>query len=689
MTSNLKTPLDLELNLFENSFASKDLLHAHTGKNDEKLNSSVPEVSAKSTATTMVSPNSLLIDRNSALGTSSEVLEIRPQHSVAPMDAESTETNGNATLNPQDQQPGTGAGSNKHNLRLLNFGSVNNERLPVLTPPVFTPGGRRLPPIHLLPGLGMASPGTPGSNLWSSLLTATNGVGTGNTSEQHTGQYAQPTYPMYMRKSGTITTESNLRTGLTPGGMNHAGFNFNLPDAMGNGQMTPGLQTLLGLVNNPHVDQNGHSVPHVPAASSNNGSVPTNTAATFPNQSSSTNTETHPTIPEEKSTEKDEVAASKSDAPLKSKKRSLKNDAQKTEAKAQKTSKTTPATKVKTEARKETKEAKTEDDELDEDEKRKLFLERNRVAALKCRQRKKQQLNKMESELAFYSDGYRDLTAQVAQLRGHILMLKGILINHKDCPALLNSLGGYQQLQNIISQSEFLAHGGKNPDPTYSALPTTVPPIMNNPPPPSKPVELMVMSGLEHLNPGVHNINGLNNSNMNTNNLSVDGLNASGLNAGGLNTGGVNTGGVVNDLHVHDSHDLTHGANVPNHQHRDQIPYDTGLVMNRQFSQANGHHTGLGVQPNDKGNLRPVNSTSNLQHVKQETQISGYDLRPIASMADLQHHNPNSERKQICRGIIFPSSALDHIQDIEYISRRSKILILGMRKTPRTLPFPV
>jgi len=71
---------------------------------------------------------------------------------------------------------------------------------------------------------------------------------------------------------------------------------------------------------------------------------------------------------------------------------------------------------------------------MTDEEKRKNFLERNRVAALKCRQRKKQWLANLQAKVEIFSSENDALSAQVAQLREEILNLKTILIAHKDCP---------------------------------------------------------------------------------------------------------------------------------------------------------------------------------------------------------------------------------------------------------------
>ncbi|KAK7206357.1 hypothetical protein BZA70DRAFT_288734 [Myxozyma melibiosi] len=70
---------------------------------------------------------------------------------------------------------------------------------------------------------------------------------------------------------------------------------------------------------------------------------------------------------------------------------------------------------------------------MTDEEKRKNFLERNRVAALKCRQRKKQWLQSLQAKCDFYANENDNLTQQVLALREQVANLKGILNAHKDC----------------------------------------------------------------------------------------------------------------------------------------------------------------------------------------------------------------------------------------------------------------
>ncbi|KIV96201.1 hypothetical protein PV10_00096 [Exophiala mesophila] len=71
---------------------------------------------------------------------------------------------------------------------------------------------------------------------------------------------------------------------------------------------------------------------------------------------------------------------------------------------------------------------------MTDEEKRRNFLERNRVAALKCRQRKKQWLANLQAKVEMYSAENDNLNTQVAQLHDEIRNLRTLLMGHKDCP---------------------------------------------------------------------------------------------------------------------------------------------------------------------------------------------------------------------------------------------------------------
>ncbi|KAI8591991.1 hypothetical protein BDZ88DRAFT_328162 [Geranomyces variabilis] len=81
-----------------------------------------------------------------------------------------------------------------------------------------------------------------------------------------------------------------------------------------------------------------------------------------------------------------------------------------------------------------TEEKEGEEDDLDTEEKRKTFLERNRQAALKCRQKKKQWLQSLQAKVDYLTSDNEGLQSQATQLREEILNLKTLLLAHRDCP---------------------------------------------------------------------------------------------------------------------------------------------------------------------------------------------------------------------------------------------------------------
>jgi hypothetical protein len=68
------------------------------------------------------------------------------------------------------------------------------------------------------------------------------------------------------------------------------------------------------------------------------------------------------------------------------------------------------------------------------DNKRKKFLERNRVAASKCRQKKKEWANNLEEQARYHAQENKLLRASVVQLRDECLYLKNFLLStHSGC----------------------------------------------------------------------------------------------------------------------------------------------------------------------------------------------------------------------------------------------------------------
>ncbi len=94
-----------------------------------------------------------------------------------------------------------------------------------------------------------------------------------------------------------------------------------------------------------------------------------------------------------------------------------------------------------------------------------------RVAALKCRQRKKQWLANLQAKVEIFSSENDTLSAQVNQLREEIVHLKGMLIQHKDC-SVSQTQGGighiFQQQQEYQNHANPYSLGMNNAQPMMS-----------------------------------------------------------------------------------------------------------------------------------------------------------------------------------------------------------------------------
>lgn len=72
-------------------------------------------------------------------------------------------------------------------------------------------------------------------------------------------------------------------------------------------------------------------------------------------------------------------------------------------------------------------------DDVELDEKRRKFLERNRVAASKCRQKKKEWTNNLEERARELQKNKAQLAMLVGSLREEMLYLKGEVLKHNNC----------------------------------------------------------------------------------------------------------------------------------------------------------------------------------------------------------------------------------------------------------------
>ncbi|KAK5920828.1 hypothetical protein CgunFtcFv8_024590 [Champsocephalus gunnari] len=68
------------------------------------------------------------------------------------------------------------------------------------------------------------------------------------------------------------------------------------------------------------------------------------------------------------------------------------------------------------------------------DEKRRKFLERNRAAASRCRQKRKVWVQSLEKKSDDLNSTNGQLQSEVTLLRNEVAQLKQLLLAHKDCP---------------------------------------------------------------------------------------------------------------------------------------------------------------------------------------------------------------------------------------------------------------
>ncbi|XP_035486805.1 cyclic AMP-dependent transcription factor ATF-7b isoform X3 [Scophthalmus maximus] len=98
--------------------------------------------------------------------------------------------------------------------------------------------------------------------------------------------------------------------------------------------------------------------------------------------------------------------------------------------------------------------------EMDPDERRQRFLERNRAAASRCRQKRKVWVNSLEKKADDLANMNVSLSGEVTLLRNEVAQLKQLLLAHKDCPVTV-----------MQKKAAFLAAGGEETSRDTSAEP--------------------------------------------------------------------------------------------------------------------------------------------------------------------------------------------------------------------------
>ncbi|XP_034440998.1 cyclic AMP-dependent transcription factor ATF-7b isoform X3 [Hippoglossus hippoglossus] len=114
--------------------------------------------------------------------------------------------------------------------------------------------------------------------------------------------------------------------------------------------------------------------------------------------------------------------------------------------------------------------------EMDPDERRQRFLERNRAAASRCRQKRKLWVNSLERKADDLVSTNVSLTTEVSLLRNEVAQLKQLLLAHKDCPVTV-----------MQKKAAFLAAGGDESSRDTSTEPIGSPAavIQHGPSPPA------------------------------------------------------------------------------------------------------------------------------------------------------------------------------------------------------------
>ncbi|KAI8052600.1 uncharacterized protein B0P05DRAFT_562127 [Gilbertella persicaria] len=126
----------------------------------------------------------------------------------------------------------------------------------------------------------------------------------------------------------------------------------------------------------------------------------------------------------------------------------------------------------------------------DAEDRRKKFLERNRVAAYKCRQKKKNWMLELEQKAEIQNNQNEELRALVAQLKEESMYLRNLLLTHGNCDC--ESVQAYLRKTSVDitnntsplgfrrdSSASFYPPSNFNTMPSFSTTSTGLTPFLN------------------------------------------------------------------------------------------------------------------------------------------------------------------------------------------------------------------
>lgn len=365
---------------------------------------------------------------------------------------------------------------------------------PTLTsPPLLTPGGsKRLPPIIFSPSFIQQAPGEP-SMIDQGHATALANVSPKNNRSNAT-EAQRPPLTISLSRTGLIPNESSLRTGLTPNILTPGHqlppthypyhplsyYHGSKGDVGSHDEMKSnnGISVGLGVPNSNELGQNSQALtPGLGSllAFSPTSTIPKNTGSGPKNDPS----QADPNV-QGKSVLQDPVAESIIPASgYKQRKPSLVNSPPRSTARKKrrasvnsKGSKPPKSNRTSTSNDSKMTKIDTGDKESDDEQERKRreFLERNRVAASKFRQRKKEYIKKVEMDLKFYESEYDDMSRAMNKMCGmsqgssspssSLISMLETAITKNDVASSLSIL---THIKQVLYDTKYVQRKGRNP----------------------------------------------------------------------------------------------------------------------------------------------------------------------------------------------------------------------------------